>query len=204
MKVALRSVLLLVFVAAAIVACGGGDDGNDAQTPAASPTAAPTHLPGGVKVKTWEEKGQAIRQTGEAWKQGALAVHQPLVKTGQTDQTWTITHLPTGLSAVSAIKTQVEAIKGVNIDKITVWDSGANGEAGSSTANFASSLIKTLPPLHEVAKMAGLELPEYLGAMSAPAEGPPKGGTPQGVGSTQPPASAGRSPGASEKSSPRP
>lgn len=99
---------------------------------------------------------------------------------------------------------QVEAIKNLKIDKITVWDSGANGEAGSSTANFASSLIKTLPPLHEVAKMAGLELPEYLGAMSAPAEGPPKGGTPQGVGSTQPPASAGRSPAASEKSSPRP
>ena len=34
---------------------------------------------------------------------------------------------------------------------------------GSSTANFLSSLIKSIPPLHDVAAMAGVELPEYLG-----------------------------------------
>lgn len=59
---------------------------------------------------------------------------------------------------------QVEAIKNLKIDKITVWDSGGNGDGGSSTSNFASNLIKTLPPLHEMVKMAGIELPEYLGA----------------------------------------
>ncbi len=63
------------------------------------------------------------------------------------------------------VHTQVEAIKNLKIDKITVWDSGS-GQGGSSTANFASSLIKSLPPLHEVAKMAGVELPEFLGAMT--------------------------------------
>lgn len=64
------------------------------------------------------------------------------------------------------VKTQVEAIKNIKIDKITVWDSGAangNGKGDSSTANFVSSLIKTLPPLHEVAEMAGVSLPSYLG-----------------------------------------
>jgi flotillin len=64
------------------------------------------------------------------------------------------------------VKTQVEAIKNIKIDKITVWDSGAangNGKNDSSTANFVSSLIKTLPPLHEVAEMAGVSLPSYLG-----------------------------------------
>ncbi|MBU1099097.1 MAG: flotillin family protein [Bacteroidetes bacterium] len=60
------------------------------------------------------------------------------------------------------VKLQTEAIKNIKIDKITVWDSG-NGENGSSTANFMSNLIKTLPPLHEVAKLAGLNLPDYLG-----------------------------------------
>ncbi len=60
---------------------------------------------------------------------------------------------------------QVEAIKNLKIDKITVWDSAGGSGAGSSTANFASSLIKSLPPLHEVARMAGIELPEYLGKM---------------------------------------
>lgn len=58
-------------------------------------------------------------------------------------------------------KLQVEAIKNIRIDKITVWDGGQAG--GSSTANFMSNLVKSLPPMHEVAKMAGVALPEYLG-----------------------------------------
>jgi len=60
---------------------------------------------------------------------------------------------------------QVEAIRNLKIDKITVWDSGSGKDGTSSTAAFASSLIKSLPPLHEVAKMAGVDLPEYLGTM---------------------------------------
>jgi len=59
------------------------------------------------------------------------------------------------------VSKQVEAIKNIKIDKITVWDSG-NGDS-SSTANFVSNLIKTLPPLHDIAGLAGVELPEYLG-----------------------------------------
>jgi flotillin len=59
---------------------------------------------------------------------------------------------------------QVEAIKNIRFDKITVWDSGNHGQ-GSSTANFLSSLVKSLPPLQDVASMAGVRLPEYLGEM---------------------------------------
>lgn len=61
---------------------------------------------------------------------------------------------------------QVEAIQNLHIDKITVWDSGngSNGESGS-TANFLSGMVKSLPPLHEIAGMAGVELPGYLGKM---------------------------------------
>ena len=62
---------------------------------------------------------------------------------------------------------QVEAISNLKIDKITVWDSagGGNGE-GSSTANFVSSLIHSLPPVHDVAKVAGVDLPDYLGKVT--------------------------------------
>ena len=69
---------------------------------------------------------------------------------------------------------QTEAISKLKIDKVTVWDSG-NPEKGSSTANFVSSLVKTLPPIHDVAKMAGVELPEYLGRVAGdkPADPPP-------------------------------
>lgn len=62
------------------------------------------------------------------------------------------------------VKTQVEAVKNIKIDKITVWDSG-NGTAdngNSSTANFVSGMMKTVPPLNDLFNMAGLNLPTYL------------------------------------------
>jgi flotillin len=60
------------------------------------------------------------------------------------------------------VSRQTEAISKIKIDKITVWDSG-NNEKGSSTAGFVSSLMKSLPPVQDVAAMAGVELPSYLG-----------------------------------------
>lgn len=62
------------------------------------------------------------------------------------------------------VKTQVEAVKNIKIDKITVWDSGnGNAEGGnSSTANFVSGMMKTVPPLNDLFNMAGLNLPTYL------------------------------------------
>jgi flotillin len=76
------------------------------------------------------------------------------------------------------VEAQVAAIQNLKIDKITVWDSGAGAGGGSSTSSFASSLIKSLPPLHEVAKMAGIELPEYLGEVK-PAPPPRSSATQQ-------------------------
>ena len=60
------------------------------------------------------------------------------------------------------VKTQVDAIKGINIDKVTVWDNGGGGDAKTSTANFLSGLMKSIPPLGELFDQAGLSLPEYL------------------------------------------
>ena len=60
------------------------------------------------------------------------------------------------------VRTQVEAIKGVNIDHVTVWDSGNNADGKGSTANFLSGLMKSVPPLNELFEQAGLSLPEYL------------------------------------------
>jgi len=60
------------------------------------------------------------------------------------------------------VKTQVEAVKNIKIDKITVWD-GGNGDNGStSTANFVSGLMKSVPPLNDLFNLAGLNLPSYL------------------------------------------
>ena len=60
------------------------------------------------------------------------------------------------------VKTQVEAVKGINIDHVTVWDGGNSADGKGSTANFVSGLMKSVPPLNELFDMAGLNLPEYL------------------------------------------
>lgn len=62
------------------------------------------------------------------------------------------------------VKTQVEAVKNIKIDKITVWDSGngSSDNGNSTTANFVSGMMKTVPPLNDLFNMAGLNLPTYL------------------------------------------
>jgi Uncharacterized protein conserved in bacteria len=60
------------------------------------------------------------------------------------------------------VKTQVEAVKGINIDKVTVWDTGNGADGKTATSNFISGLMKSVPPLDDLFKMAGMELPSYL------------------------------------------
>ena len=60
------------------------------------------------------------------------------------------------------VRTQVEAVKGINIDHVTVWDSGNGADGKGSTANFLSGLMKSVPPLNDLFDQAGLRLPEYL------------------------------------------
>jgi flotillin len=66
---------------------------------------------------------------------------------------------------------QVKAIANLKIDSVTVWDSG-KGEGGKNdTANFVSGLVGALPPLHQITKNVGIELPEFLGKLTEnPAE----------------------------------
>ncbi len=61
------------------------------------------------------------------------------------------------------VKTQVEAIKNIKIDKVTVWEGGQNEGEGNSTSKFVSGLYKSVPPLSDLFNMAGMDLPNYLG-----------------------------------------
>ena len=59
------------------------------------------------------------------------------------------------------VSKQVDAIKNLKIDKVTVWDSMQDGKP--TTANFLSGMLGAVPPLNELFKMSGMELPGYLG-----------------------------------------
>jgi len=61
-------------------------------------------------------------------------------------------------------KIQVEAIKNLKIDQVTVWDNmGGSGDGKPTTAHFLSGMIGALPQFHDLFKMVGLNLPEYFG-----------------------------------------
>ncbi len=68
------------------------------------------------------------------------------------------------------MKVQVEAIKNIKIDKVTVWDGGQSADGKTSTANFISGMMKSVPPLDEMFKMAGMQLPSYLGTKTEDGE----------------------------------
>lgn len=61
------------------------------------------------------------------------------------------------------VEEQVKAISNIKVDKVTVWDSGAGADGKNSTAAFLSGLAGSLPPIHELARNAGIELPQVLG-----------------------------------------
>lgn len=70
------------------------------------------------------------------------------------------------------MKVQVEAIKGIKIDKVTVWDSMGSKDGAPATANFLAGMLKSIPPMNEMFKMAGMELPPYLGKETEKSENP--------------------------------
>ena len=69
---------------------------------------------------------------------------------------------------------QVEAIKNIKIDKVTVWDSGEGKDGKNATAGFLSGLLKSLPPLEEMYQMAGLSLPKIVAPQKAEESGQTK------------------------------
>ena len=71
------------------------------------------------------------------------------------------------------MRIQVDAVKNVKIDKVTVWDSGEGKDGKTATAGFVSGLMKTIPPMSEMFDMAGMNLPEFLGKKQEPADPAP-------------------------------
>ena len=121
------------------------------------------------------KKGEAdgIQSVMEAEARGTLATLQSkaqgfgdIVKAsggGADDATLLLVteQLPT------LIEEQVKAIANLKIDSVTVWDSGGKGKNGKNdTAEFVSGLVGALPPLHQLTRNVGIELPEFLGKLT--------------------------------------
>ena len=65
------------------------------------------------------------------------------------------------------VRIQVDAIKNVKIDKVTVWDGGEAKDGKTATAGYISGLMKSIPPLNEMFNMTGMNLPTFLGTEKA-------------------------------------
>jgi flotillin len=59
---------------------------------------------------------------------------------------------------------QAQAIQDLPIEKIIVWDGG--GGDGKGLAGLGGRLMGALPPMHELARQIGLDLPEFLGRVA--------------------------------------
>lgn len=58
---------------------------------------------------------------------------------------------------------QAQAIQNLPLEKVVVWDSG-NSQGG--LGNLGQRLVGVLPPMHELARMVGLDLPDFLGKVN--------------------------------------
>ncbi len=63
---------------------------------------------------------------------------------------------------IEVANVQAQAIQNLPIEKVFVWDGG--GEGGGMS-NLGKRLMGALPPMHELAKQVGLDLPEFLGKL---------------------------------------
>jgi len=69
------------------------------------------------------------------------------------------------------IKSQVEAISKIKMDKVMVWDTGSGkGDGTPTTANFIAGMMKSLPALNDLLDMGGMNLPEFLGKVKDAAD----------------------------------
>ena len=118
-------------------------------------------------VSRYEAEAQGLKKLLQAKAEG----YQQIIKGCNNDPKMAATLLLIEKMEELVAK-QVEAISNLKIDKITVWDSGGGNGEGSSTSNFLKSFIGSLPPLQDLARQAGVELPGFLGTVTE--KEPPK------------------------------
>ena len=91
---------------------------------------------------------------------GKAAGYKGLVDACQTAQQAGALLLIEKFQEIAAI--QAQAIRDLPIEKVFVWDSGGSD---SGLGGLGGRLMGALPPMHELARLVGLDLPDFLGRL---------------------------------------
>jgi len=129
-----------------------------------------------VRIAEGEAQATLARMTAEgkgvqAILDGKAAGYQRLVEACSSAEQAASLLLIEKLQEIARI--QAQAIQDLPIDKIFVWDTGGEGQGMSG---LGQRMMGALPPMHELAKQIGLDLPDYLGkagGMTKPADEAP-------------------------------
>jgi flotillin len=116
-----------------------------------------------IAKMTAEGKGQ------QAVLDGKALGYRNLVQSAGDPKVATALLLIEKLTEISNI--QAKAIQDLPIEKIFIWDGGSEN---GGMSNLGKKIMGALPPMHELAKQVGLDLPEFLGKIADGKAGAPK------------------------------
>jgi len=125
-----------------------------------------------IRIAQGEAEALLAKMTAEAngvqrMIEGKAHGYRQLVEASRTPQAAAALLLIEKLTEVAAV--QAKAIQDLQIDRLFIWDGGAGGgDSQTGIANLGRKLLGALPPIHDLAKQVGLELPEFLGRMTDP------------------------------------
>jgi len=122
-----------------------------------------------IRIAEGEAQATLAKMTAEAKGiqailQSKAAGYQQLVESCTTAEQAASLLLIEKMQDVARI--QAQAIQDLPIEKIFVWDSGREG---SGMSGLGQRMMGALPPMHELAKQMGLELPAFLGKAASDA-----------------------------------
>ena len=111
---------------------------------------------------TFNEMEGEARGINEILTKRAEGLKQIVAAAGMDPQAASLLMVTEKLTEIASI--QVEAIKGINIDKVVVWDNLGSGDGSGTpnTAKFMSGMIGALPMWNDLFKSAGFNLSEFF------------------------------------------
>lgn len=123
---------------------------------------------------TYNEMEGEARGINEILTKRAEGFKQVVAAAGMDPQAASLLMVTEKLTEIARI--QVEAIKGIKIDKVVVWDNLGSGDGSGtpSTAKFMSGMVGALPMWNDLFKSAGFNLSEFFEKAEAAQEEQPQ------------------------------